>query len=235
MGTHREWDSSADWYDQNMGEEGDPLNRTIIRPVVLEMLADTSQLTLLDVGCGSGYLTAELARRCRHVVGTDFSPSFVTLCQRKYAAITNLEFVESDVAAALPFGADAVDIVLCKMVLQYVPEIETFARESWRVLRRGGFLLLLVDHPFHAQFFFAQQVAGRPDSKYPGLADYFDARAHVKRSLWGKVDLTWYPRTVSDYLLPFLRAGLRLVDIRELPEEKAGVRVPRILVLKLGK
>ena len=36
----------------------------------------------------------------------------------------------------------------------------------------------------------------------------------------GKVELTWYPKTVSDYMLPFMKSGFFLSDIQELPEEK---------------
>jgi 2-polyprenyl-3-methyl-5-hydroxy-6-metoxy-1,4-benzoquinol methylase len=71
MNPYDQWDSSAEWYDQNMGEEGDALNRETIRPMVLELLGDLSDLTLLDSGCGSGYLTAELARRAGRAIGAD--------------------------------------------------------------------------------------------------------------------------------------------------------------------
>ena len=84
MSAYDQWDSSAEWYDQNMGEEGDSLNRETIRPMVLELLGDLSNLTLLDSGCGSGYLTAELSRRAGRTIGVDFSQNFVALCERKY-------------------------------------------------------------------------------------------------------------------------------------------------------
>ena len=233
--TSAEWDAFADWYDQNMGDQGDPLNRQLLRPLVLEMLGELSGLTVLDCGCGSGYLTAELAGRAARVIGTDASGAFVALCRRKYGAIANLEFLRHDLAAPLPFAAGAIDAALCKMVLQYTAEIEPFARESWRVLAGGGRLVVVVDHPFHAQFHFAQRLAGREPAKFPDLSHYFDPRPRHKISLWGRASLTWYPRTVSAYVHAFLEAGFRLRELRELAEATAEAPVPRVLALRLEK
>lgn len=220
MSAHDEWNGSVAWYDENMGELGDVLNREMIRPVVLAMLGDTSDLVILDCGCGSGYLTAELARRSRRVLGLDFSPGFVALCRRKYAAVANLEFLQHDVTGPLPLEGDSVNAVLCKMVLQYVPEIRRFATESWRVLAPGGTLVVVVDHPLF---------------KLADRADYFDTRPRAKLSLWGRVELTWYPRTFADYVGTFLDVGFRLASVGEIPKEESGVAVPRILALQLVK
>ena len=57
-----EWQNAVDWYSQIMGETGDELNKEIIRPILLEMLGQLKGKVLLDVGCGSGYLTFELAQ-----------------------------------------------------------------------------------------------------------------------------------------------------------------------------
>jgi ubiquinone/menaquinone biosynthesis C-methylase UbiE len=230
---YEQWDSSAEWYDQNMGAQGDVLNREVLRPVVLELLGHLDGLRLLDCGCGSGYLSGELASRCSRVLGTDFSERFVELCRRKYAAVPNLEFQQLDLTAALPFPAGSFDVVLCKMVLQYVPEIGTFARESRRVLAAGGCLVVVVEHPFHSQFLYAQQLAGKPDPKEPELGHYWDSTPRRKLSLWGRVELTWHPRTLADYLQAFLGAGFRLAALRELPEQRNGVTIPRILALRL--
>src|SRR3989344_7499473 len=121
--TLSQWNDSADWYNQNMGEEGDELNRTIIRPHALHVLGNLQGKTLLDVGCGSGYLTSELAKAAKKVVGTDFAPDFVKLCQEKYKNQPNLSFQDQDVTKDFVFPSESFDIILCKMVLQYVENI----------------------------------------------------------------------------------------------------------------
>ena len=135
----------------------------------------------------------------------------------------------------MPFQAGSFDTIVSKMVLQYVEDIHPFARESHRVLRAGGDVVLAVDHPFHTQFYYAQQVAGKANPTYPGLHDYFHHQPQTRVSLWGKVPLTWYPRTIADYLLPFVQAGHTLSGLEEVPEDQEGVRVPRILAMRFRK
>ena len=212
-----EWDASAEWYDANMGESGDPLNRDVLRPVMLEMLGDLAGLTVVDAGCGSGYVAAELAKTAARVIALDAAPSFVELGRRKYRDVSKLTFEAADLLGALPVADRMADVVLSKMVLQYVPDLAAFAREARRILRPGGRLLVFVEHPFH------------PKHRTP--AQYFDAAPDRKLSLWGRVELTWYPRTVADYVEAFLRVGFVLAEMRELAEEKDGVRLPRVLAL----
>ena len=235
MKTQSQWDSNVEWYEKNMGEEGDNLNRKIIRQLVLKMLGKLEGKTVLDAGCGSGYLTSELSKTAKKVVGADFSSKFIDLCKKKYSNITNLSFIEYDVTQKSSFEDESFNIILSKMVLQYVPQIETFANEVVRILKKEGQLLVIVDHPFNTQFYFAQQTAGKTNAKYPNLKDYFSKEEQHKLSLWGKAELTWYPKTIADYTMPFVEAGLILKDIQELPEEKEGIRIPRILSLLFKK
>jgi ubiquinone/menaquinone biosynthesis C-methylase UbiE len=232
VSTREEWDASAEWFDQNMGEHGDPLNREALRSLVLEWLGDTTGAHVFDCGCGSGYLAAEIASRAAHVTATDFAPSFLEVCRRKHAAVSNLEFTPYDVTDTCPLADESVDAVLSKMVLQYVPEIHMFAAEAARVLKPDGRLIVLVDHPFHAQVFAARARAGVPSAKYHDLGDYFDGRPRRKLSLWGRVELTWYPRTLTEYVETFLAAGFRLDTLREVPFEEEGVALPRVLGLR---
>ncbi|MCL4374549.1 class I SAM-dependent methyltransferase [Patescibacteria group bacterium] len=230
--TLAQWNDSADWYDKNMGEEGDKLNRTIIRPNVLRVLGNLQGKTLLDVGCGSGYLTSELAKTAEKIVGTDFAPDFVKICREKYKNQHNLSFQVQDVTQEFIFPSESFDIVLCKMVLQYVENIDNFAKESTRLLKMGGKVVVIVDHPFNSQFYYAQSLTGKKNPKYEDLKDYFSREPQTKLSLWGKVKLTWYPKTISDYIQPFTKVGLHLSNIEELEETKESVRIPRILLLE---
>lgn len=226
----------VEWYDRNQGEEGDPLNKDLIAPTVFDLIGDVSGKDVLDSGCGSGYFAAQLVQKVGNgkVVGTDF-PEAADMCKRKYASVPNMSFTPHDVATAMPFQVGSFDVVVSKMVLQYVADINTFAHESHRVLREGGEVVIAVDHPFHTQFYYAQQVAGKTNPKYFGLNDYFNHEPQTKVSLWGKVPLTWYPRTVSDYLLPFVQAGHTLSGMKEVPQEHDGVSVPRILAVRFRK
>lgn len=234
MTTFTQWNNSADWYDQNMGTEGDSLNAKIIKPAIFALMGNLKGKSVLDAGCGSGYLTFEIAKKAGSVLGLDFAPNFISLCQKKYPK-ANLKFAQQDLTLPLPLPAQKFDLVISKMVLQYVPQIDTFTKESFRVLKPKGQLIVAVDHPVAQQIVYAQKLAGNQNPKYPNPSHYFDSQPQIKLSLWGKVKLTWYPRTISTYITTFLRAGFTLKDIVELPETKDGLTYPRVLLLSFAK
>lgn len=238
ISTNYEWQSAVNWYSQIMGETGDELNRYIIRPTLLKMLGQLKGQVLLDVGCGSGYLTFELAQTAKKVVGVDFSADFINLCRTKYENQRNLSFEVYDATTKMEFDDQSFNIVLSKMVLQYIKDISIFAQESARVVKNNGKIVVVVDHPFHRQFYFAQSLAGRTGFSFDGLKGYFSRELQTKTKITAdgkKIPLTWYPKTIADYIQPFIKAGLKLSDVKEVGENKEGTTIPRILFLEFKK
>src|SRR5690606_3253578 len=81
--------------------------------------------SLLDVGCGPGNLTIDLANRVApgKVVGVDLSEVVLEDARRDAAAaqVTNVEFQVAD-AYELPFEDDSFDVVHAHQVLQHLSD-----------------------------------------------------------------------------------------------------------------
>jgi len=79
----------------------------------------TSELSVLDVGCGSGAITADIAQRVNgKVVGIDFSQHLIEMAQKNYGHIPNLSF---EVANINDYVADeSFDLVIAARTLQCV-------------------------------------------------------------------------------------------------------------------
>ena len=122
-------DGSA--YDRFMGRYSRPL------AAVFADFADVQAgLDVLDVGCGPGALTEELVRRVgpEAVRATDPSPTFVAACGDRNPGVD----VRLGRGEAVPFADSSVDRVLAQLVLHFVSDPATVAREFIRVLRHGG-------------------------------------------------------------------------------------------------
>jgi len=89
----------------------------------------------LDVACGSGKLTAELARLARggRVVGLDFSPRMLEVARREHPGI---DFLEGD-ALNLPFDEASFDASTIAFGLRNLADPVRGLREMTRVARRG--------------------------------------------------------------------------------------------------
>jgi ubiquinone/menaquinone biosynthesis C-methylase UbiE len=99
---------------------------------------------VLDLGCGDGRVTGELARTGVEVVGLD--PSAVAL-ERARAAHPDLEFVAPCEDGSLPFGDSEFDVAVCLHVLEHVADTQMLLSEARRVLVPGGRLAITV--PWH--------------------------------------------------------------------------------------
>jgi N-acetylglucosaminyldiphosphoundecaprenol N-acetyl-beta-D-mannosaminyltransferase len=120
------------------------------RIATIDAMLDLKGKCVLDLGCGNGCYTAELARRGASVFGADILMSnlkaFRTQIPRVQAAGENL-----------PFAAESFDVVTMIEVLEHTHCDGKVLEECFRVLKPGGSLVLFVpnklypfeSHPCH--------------------------------------------------------------------------------------
>jgi len=94
----------------------------------------------LDVGCGPGGLTIELARRvgAANVSAIDPSPPFVAACRERVAGAE----VVAGVAEELPYPDGAFDVALSSLAVGFMSDPQQGVREMARVTRADGVVAL---------------------------------------------------------------------------------------------
>lgn len=100
----------------------------------------------LDVGCGPGYLVAELARRDLDVWGVDTSGPMLAQAERRFgeAHFERRPHFQIAQAQRLPFRDGGFDLVCSTGMIEYLGEDGPTLEEFWRVLRPGGRLVLTI-------------------------------------------------------------------------------------------
>jgi ubiquinone/menaquinone biosynthesis C-methylase UbiE len=123
--------TAADVYDRYMGRYGSSLAASLIRFAGVE-----PGMRALDVGCGTGSLTAALAERlgAANVAGVDPSEPFAEACGRRVPGAD----VVTGTAERLPFGDAAFDVALSQLVVNFMTDAEQGVAEMARVTRPGG-------------------------------------------------------------------------------------------------
>ncbi len=140
-------------------------HRAVVLPALAAHLNGTER-TLLDLGCGTGRLTADLAALIGgRAIGVDPVPELLALAPPDPA--TQFRLLEED--APLPVADGEVDVVFTLTVLGGLPadgELQAMAAELQRVLRPGGLVCL------------AESVSDAPEVEHwtpRSLADYAEA------------------------------------------------------------
>jgi SAM-dependent methyltransferase len=130
----------ADAYDRFMGRYSVPLAALFV-----DFIPVAAGQRVLDVGCGPGALTAELARRLGPDAASavDPSESFVAAVRARYPAVA----VRRAAAEQLPFPDGAFDAAVAQLVVHFMAEPVVGLREMGRVTRPGGVVAACVwDH-----------------------------------------------------------------------------------------
>lgn len=135
------FDEQAPIYDEGM--QGD--HARALYPCILEEARRAMEgipvPSVLDVGCGTGMLSEQLLSAfpsCR-LTGVDLSPAMVERARARLAG--RAEVREAD-AERLPFHDGAFDLVVCNDSFHHYPDPDRAAFQMWRVLRKGGALVL---------------------------------------------------------------------------------------------
>jgi ubiquinone/menaquinone biosynthesis C-methylase UbiE len=127
-------------------------------------------LDALDAGCGTGFLSFELAGRGHRVTGIDFAPAMLAEARRKAAERgVSIRFEEGD-AEQLPFVSGSFDLVVSRHVLWTLPHPDAAIDEWIRVLRPGG-RLAVIDGQFDPGFLVHQRENARTSDEYAAIGD----------------------------------------------------------------
>lgn len=227
-----QYDPIASIYENLMGDVGDLPNQYLLDPILLELLPPQANLSVLDVGCGSGRWTKILAQKYDMIIGIDNSSKMLQIAKDKRVK-NNIIYQQSELEKPLSFAAKTFDLIFSNLVVHYVKNIHALAQELYRISKPGGILLVSTHHP---AFYIA---------RYPQLKKISTRTAFTAKSLKGRVFLERFYEPLISFLSHFTDAGFLLQTqkdtvitqdfIKLYPRYKKFVGLPRFIVLKFKK
>lgn len=153
--------------------------------------AEGAGKSLLDVGCGDGYLAEILAGRGYKVTGVEKRGGY----SDRFPAAVRL--VEADLEGGLPPLPETYDYVMCADILEHLRRPEDLLAQLRSVLKPGG--VLIASLPNSGNFYFRMNVLlGRFPQAAGGLFD----RTHVRFYMW------------KGWRMLFENAGFRITWVR---------------------
>ena len=165
------WDRRASHFDEDFGHSIRTAGERAAWDRILDLVASPrGKLDALDVGCGTGFLTFELAARGHRVTGIDFAPAMIAEARRKAAERGATVRLEEGDAEQLQFAAASFDLVISRHLLWTLPHPEAAIDEWIRVLRPGA-RLVVVDGQFDAGALKQPAGSARSSQEYAAIGD----------------------------------------------------------------
>lgn len=176
------------------------------RDEFFELVPPAGQATL-DIGCGEGRVTRDLAARGHHATGVDAAPTMLAAARE---ADPNGTYLHAD-SADLPFPDASFDVVIGYNTFMDVADLPGSLAEAARVLMPGGRLCMAITHPI-------TNAGTRTDNgRFVLDRPYFETSRfvdHVERDGLEMVFQGWnHPLTA--FTRPLEDAGLLIDAIRE--------------------
>jgi SAM-dependent methyltransferase len=237
-----------------MFSAGDPYERFMGRwsrqlaPLVVRFAGVLDSDAVLDVGCGTGALTAAIAAALPSstIVGVDPAAAYVAAARAQQAG-NRVRFEVAD-ARQLPFVDASFDRTVSALMLNFVPDRELAVHEMQRVTRPGGTVAAAVwdygDGMEMLRAFWDEAVALDPASDGRDERHMPLCRAGELTALWragGLADVVEQPLIIempfasfADYWLPFLEAqgpaGAYVASLSTGAREELRVRLRNRLI-----
>lgn len=151
MDTISAWNKNAEFWDSQMGE-GNDFHLKLIAPATLDLLGPVKGKRILDIACGNGQFSRQLAKMGAEVVAFDGSKKLVEIAQKKSKGL-KIDFRVLDATnqkAIEKLGKNNFDAAVCNMALMDIADIKPIFQGLKKVLKPNAPFVFSLLHPcFH--------------------------------------------------------------------------------------
>jgi SAM-dependent methyltransferase len=186
-------------------------NNLYERPNMLARLPELKGKNVLDIGCSSGFYSEYALGKGASVTGIDISKVLINKLKTRLKSPV-LRFFCADISQPMPFlESESFDCVICSLVIDYIERWEPLLAELYRVMKKGGKMVMATHHPF-------SMYISRNRYNYFAYEMIEDTWA-VRSSHPFKT--RYYIRPLSEVLRPIIQSGFKIISIDEpTPDEK---------------
>jgi ubiquinone/menaquinone biosynthesis C-methylase UbiE len=237
------WDTKVEDWDKRYDEYGDRNRKYQSDPVLFKFLPSPTRrgaggevegLTILDAGCGAGYLCRLLAKWGAKMVGVENSRRFYEMAL-EYERKEPLGIIyHHGTISSMPYLQDeSFDAIVSNYVLMDCRDYKGAVKEFARALKQGGIAVVVISHPC----FNTTPVSGghkwikipldtqRREERTGWVVDNYFLRCCFEES-WGnfKTPFISFHRPLTDYYQTFRENGFSVTDLEEPSVSEWGMQ-----------
>jgi 2-polyprenyl-3-methyl-5-hydroxy-6-metoxy-1,4-benzoquinol methylase len=194
------WHTNATPWTSAIREERIESRKLVTNQAVIDAVMSRRPRSVLDIGCGEGWLSRAVAERgVARVVGVDAVPALIDQANAAGGGEFRVASYEAIAAGALDL---TVDVAVANFALIGKDAVDALVRTSPTLLNPGGALIIQTLHPVVATGEQAYKDGWRTGSWAGFSSDFSDPAP-------------WYFRTLATWVELIASSGLRIVEMRE--------------------
>ena len=172
------WDNVASWYQNLLKYGRGTYQHDVILPNILRLLAPKAGQKILDIGCGPGFFARAFAQAGADVAGVDISEELIAFAKQEVPQAKFFVCSADNITPVTDGTNDAATIILS---LQNIENITGVFAQCRRVLKSGGRLLIVLNHPaFRVPKQSSWEFDEKNNAQYRRLDSYLsEARAKI--------------------------------------------------------
>jgi trans-aconitate methyltransferase len=212
------WHTNAQqWIATIEGEELES-RRLVTNQAIIDIILKYQPKTLLDVGCGEGWLSRALSQRSIQTLGVDGVPTLIESARQKgsskFEVATYQDLIKRKPLPLAPLESAAINFALLDQ-----QKTEALLPALKYYLKKLGWLFIQTLHP-HTQAGDQPYQSGWRSGSWDGLKQDFTQ------------PYEWYFRTLQDWVQLFSQSGYQLKELWEPLHPKTGKPASIIFVLQ---
>jgi SAM-dependent methyltransferase len=209
------YDTNAEFWIEIIRHHRDKYREGLTNTAVLNAVGEPEGLTVLDAGCGEGYLSRKLAKEGAIVTGIDSSAELIKAALTHELASKLPVSFDVGTVDFLPYDTQSFDLVLCNHLMNDLENPTQALSEFARVLRSRGRVVILMLHPC---FYNKHAERERPENNLPANS-YFQTRGITQNfevdGLQSPVANTSWLRPLESYTEALRESGFVITSLTE--------------------
>ena len=228
------WSQYSEKESESFGDEGDFSRQFILTDVIFNLLGEIKGKTVLDVGCGTGYLSRKMAKKGVFVTGVEPAEGLFQFCVKKEKKEKlGIKYLQRDLSELSEFE-NKFGVVVSNMVFMDIPDFKKAIKNCVKALKKNGIFVFSISHPA-----FPGSDSEWRELGYVKISNYFNPEPKQER--FGFT----FERPISDYVNFVFDSGCileKMIEprlskevLKKYPNATRNYYVPQFIFFKFRK
>jgi len=223
----KQWDEVAKLRADQIEKGQDLSFDYILVPAILKLSAQSDFSAVIDIGCGLGFLTRQLASKAKCITGIDMSKKMINLAIEKCENVENIKFINSTVEDfTRKMKSTQFTLAVANMSLMTTLNLDRVLQSIACLLRPEAHFIFVITHPCFWPFYWGYAFENWFDYRKEVLIEG-PFRISLDSSNEGLKTIHIH-RPIERYIADLLRAGFIVDEVYEpMPTKDIEVKYPK--------